>query len=214
MVSEEKLYCSYTNAKFERVLNVIDEIEKNDLLARVEYFSKTALGKDLYQNTVNVISWVGRLLFYNGDYKKALKWYSILWNDKTGIELFGQVYFSRLYSMLIHYELGNTDSINYLINSTKNIAKREYKNYQFENLFFEYMIRLTRYNTRTEKLAIFKKMKTDFTALSKNTTEKGAFKYFDIMEWIDGKIEGKPISELLEEKMKVPIPFDPFLIKF
>ena len=46
----------------------------------------------------------------------------------------------------------------------------------------------------------FKKMHTRFVELEKNTYEKRAFLYLDIISWLESKIENRTVGEIVREK--------------
>ena len=41
--------------------------------------------------------------------------------------------------------------------------------------------------------------------LQKNKFEKRAFLYFDIISWLESKIENRSVQEIIKEKIKKPI---------
>jgi RNase P/RNase MRP subunit POP5 len=46
-------------------------------------------------------------------------------------------------------------------------------------------------------------MKERFVELEKNTYEKRAFLYLDIISWLESKIENRKISDIIKEKAKL-----------
>jgi hypothetical protein len=49
----------------------------------------------------------------------------------------------------------------------------------------------------------FIKVKETFIELEKNTYEKRAFLYLDIISWLESKIENRKISDIIKEKAKL-----------
>jgi hypothetical protein len=49
----------------------------------------------------------------------------------------------------------------------------------------------------------FVKVKERFIELEKNTYEKRAFLYLDIISWLESKIENRKISAIIKEKAKL-----------
>ena len=49
----------------------------------------------------------------------------------------------------------------------------------------------------------FVKMRARFIELEKNTYEKRAFLYLDIISWLESKIENRKISTIIKEKAKL-----------
>jgi hypothetical protein len=46
-------------------------------------------------------------------------------------------------------------------------------------------------------------MRARFIELEKNTYEKRAFLYLDIISWLESKIENRKISDIIKEKAKL-----------
>ena len=49
----------------------------------------------------------------------------------------------------------------------------------------------------------FIKMRARFIELEKNTYEKRAFLYLDIISWLESKIENRKIADIMREKAKL-----------
>jgi hypothetical protein len=49
----------------------------------------------------------------------------------------------------------------------------------------------------------FIKMRERFIELEKNTYEKRAFLYLDIISWLESKIENRKIADIMKEKAKL-----------
>ena len=49
----------------------------------------------------------------------------------------------------------------------------------------------------------FIKMRLRFIELEKNTYEKRAFLYLDIISWLESKIENRKIADIIKEKAKL-----------
>jgi RNase P/RNase MRP subunit POP5 len=51
----------------------------------------------------------------------------------------------------------------------------------------------------------FYSLKLEMQVLETNKFEKRAFLYFDIISWLESKIESKTIQEVIKEKAKIKI---------
>jgi len=49
----------------------------------------------------------------------------------------------------------------------------------------------------------FKALHEDLSPYESDPYERRAFLYLDILSWLESKIEGKPISEIIQKKAKV-----------
>ncbi|CAM4013517.1 hypothetical protein [Flavobacterium weaverense] len=110
--------------------------------------------------------------------------------------------FARLLSLIAHYELGNDY---YLENQLKNTYKFLLKMNDLHEVQKEIMRFMKNLNSiyPSDIKKEFIKMRLRFIELEKNTYEKRAFLYLDIISWLESKIENKKISTIIKEKAKL-----------
>jgi hypothetical protein len=110
--------------------------------------------------------------------------------------------FARLLSLIAHYELGNDY---YLENQLKNTYKFLIKMNDLHEVQKEIIRFLKKLNSiyPTDIKKEFIKMRVRFIELEKNTYEKRAFLYLDIISWLESKIENRKISDIIKEKAKL-----------
>jgi dGTP triphosphohydrolase len=144
---------------------------------------------------------ISRVYFGAGDYKAALKYINlVLNNSETGLR--EDVYtFARLVNLVIHYELGNYDLLDYTIKSAKRFVAKSQKNYKFENVFLKDFKKLLK-NKDTETMQeLFKDFKNELTEVLKDPYEQAANEYFDFISWLDARIENKTFAEVVRSKL-------------
>ena len=110
--------------------------------------------------------------------------------------------FARLLCLIAHYELGKDY---YLENQLKNTYKFLIKMNNLHEVQKEIIKFLKNLNSiyPTDIKKEFVKMRTRFIELEKNTYEKRAFLYLDIISWLESKIENRKISDIIKEKAKL-----------
>lgn len=110
--------------------------------------------------------------------------------------------FSRLLCLIAHYELGKDY---YLENQLKNTYKFLLKMNDLHEVQKEIIKFLKSLNSiyPTDIKKEFVKMRVRFIELEKNTYEKRAFLYLDIISWLESKIENRKISDIIKEKAKL-----------
>ncbi|RTY69737.1 hypothetical protein EKM05_02200 [Flavobacterium sp. GSP27] len=110
--------------------------------------------------------------------------------------------FARLLCLIAHYELGKDY---YLENQLKNTYKFLIKMNDLHEVQKEIIKFLKNLNSiyPTDIKKEFVKMRTRFIELEKNTYEKRAFLYLDIISWLESKIENRKISDIIKEKAKL-----------
>ena len=126
-------------------------------------------------------------------YKKYINY--VLNNAETGLreDIFT---FARLINLIIHYELGNYDLLNYTLKSTKRYVTKNQRNYNFETTFLEGIKKLNKTNDPEKKLKVLKQFKKDIIAPHKEIGKD----YFGFITWVDSKIENRPYPELIKEQ--------------
>ncbi len=107
--------------------------------------------------------------------------------------------FARLLQLICHYELGNIDLLEYIIKSVyRFLTKMEDLNMvQTEVLKF---LRKALYLNDTELKKPFSKLKNKLVLLSDHPYEKRSFLYLDIISWLESKLSGKHIGEIIRAK--------------
>lgn len=110
--------------------------------------------------------------------------------------------FSRLLCLIAHYELGKDY---YLESQLKNTYKFLIKMNDLHEVQKEIMRFMKNLNSiyPSDIKKEFVKMRIRFIELEKNTYEKRAFLYLDIISWLESKIENKKISDIIKEKAKL-----------
>jgi hypothetical protein len=106
--------------------------------------------------------------------------------------------FARVLNMFIHYELDNQSLLSYHINSTKRYLSKSDRNYIIESYLLESIQKLNKCESKKECNELLISMKNDFDNMMTNRREKVVLDYFDLGLWLNSKIEGKTMSELVK----------------
>ena len=143
---------------------------------------------------------ISRAYFGSGDYKRALKYINLVLNNKeTGLR--EDVYsFARLVNLLIHYELGNYDLLDYTIKSTKRSVAKNQKNYKFETVFLKDFKKLLKVKDADNLKQNFIGFKAELVEVMKDPFEQTANKYFNFIAWLESKIENSSFEKVVKSK--------------
>lgn len=131
---------------------------------------------------------ISYIFFTCGDFEKAQEW--ILPNiqvtrEETVEEIYG---YSRLLNLLIHYELENIQLVGHLIKSTQHYYKKRFSFIEVEQIIFKYLKRLIGVYSKKEKQQLWQELKAQLLELKQHPEHATAFKYFDFILWVDGKL--------------------------
>ena len=143
------------------------------------------------------------LYFGSSNYRTALTWLNKITNERE-ISLREDIHsFARILSLISHYELGNDDLIESYIKSTYRffIKKGDLSLYQKYILdFLKGLLMERKIKNIQNRFAL---LKTQMVSLQDNEFEKRAFLYFDIISWLESRIENRSVQEVFKEKAKL-----------
>lgn len=137
------------------------------------------------------------IYFLAGQHNKALYWINKLLNDNEN-NLRQDVYsYVRLFNLVVHYELGNLDLLEYTLKSTARYLQRRGRDYPIEKVVLENMRKLIRAQNDESRRRIFQQFKEEMHASLKGPEDQVVLKYFDFFQWIDHKLDSKWIPALV-----------------
>ncbi|MDB3906619.1 hypothetical protein N9355_04050 [Crocinitomicaceae bacterium] len=136
-----------------------------------------------------------------GDYKKALHYLNEVLNDNEQ-NLRRDIYsFSRLFNIVIHYELENYDFLEYVVKSTNRYLSKQDRDYQIENVCIKHIRKLAKTIDGVNRLEIFEKMDEEITELLNDHNERVVLEYFDISAWVKSKLKKMTFDQTIQERL-------------
>lgn len=183
-----------STGQIDKGLRVIEEV----IEGIVQYQDKLNIEEKivLYYN-------VSVMYFAGGDYKKALHWINKVINVNEGDLRKDLFTFARLYNLIIHYELGNFDLLDYTTKSTSRYIKKKNRNYRFESLILKYIRRMIKAKSEKELQKNYKKFHKELKDVLKDFYEQAGMEYFDFLTWVESKIEDIPYPEIKRRKLQL-----------
>ena len=141
---------------------------------------------------------IAYIYFADGQLREALQWINKVLNDNES-NLRQDIYsYSRIFNLMIHYELGNFDLLEYIIKSTNRYLNKSDRDYEFETTLVDYIKRLAKNQPEDERVAIFKELSQELGNRFTNPYNRVVLEYIDFKSWISAKIEGKPFAEMVK----------------
>ena len=152
------------------------------------------------------------LYFGAGQFNKALHWLNKVNNDNENDlrqDLYG---YARLFNIVIHYELGNADLLEYTIKSTTRYLQKRNRDFDMEKLVLDQFKKLIRATGMNAKRELMQEFKAKFDSLlnekhnnpAHSELSRSLLKYFDFPAWIDSKLEGKSFEEIVQQRAQMP----------
>ncbi|HEY4799577.1 MAG TPA: hypothetical protein VII99_10915 [Bacteroidia bacterium] len=146
--------------------------------------------------------------FGNNQFSKAIEWSNKILNQiKTDrrVDLFLS---ARVLIILAHIEKGNYDVAVYLGKSFNRVLFKNSKLNRIKNALVEFIRKrlypasLNRTISEREIQKAYIEFKYAIEKLIKDPFEKNLLNYFDILSWVQGKIENKTYGEVIRRKSK------------
>lgn len=146
---------------------------------------------------------IASLYFGNENYNEAIFWLNRIINLDT-VDIREDIHsFARILNLISHYELGNVDVIDYYIRSTYRFLLKKDDLHDFQKHILRFLKKLSYHFTEDKLIPEFKKLRQQLIPLQENPYEKRAFIYFDIISWLECKIEKRSVAEVISEKAQV-----------
>jgi len=165
---------------FEKGIALVGEIEKG-----LKQFS----GKIPKEYELFFYYNIAELYFSVSNYSEALDWLNKILNDRE-VDIRPDIHcFARIFNLIIHYELGNYDLVEYRSKSTHYFLDKKQRLYKVESSFLNFFQKkLPKIIGQKELVAAFKDLKKEIEEIVKDPLEHRALEYFDFISWVDGKI--------------------------
>lgn len=140
---------------------------------------------------------LGSFYFLLENFQKAQGWLNkIIQISSTDFYSDYQCY-ARIMNLIVNYELKNFEHLDYVMKSTYYFLRKRNKIYKYEQIIIKFMKRSLRSSSEKALLELFEEMKYELEAILKDDYEKHAFDAFNIIPWLESRIEKKPMREIL-----------------
>ncbi|RUT72921.1 hypothetical protein [Ancylomarina longa] len=180
----------FMEGTFDKGIHLIPKIEN--------FISENKFGMDNHRALVFYYK-IACLYFGNGQYKEAIKYLNRITNMKD-TSLRGDIHcFSRILNLISHYELENTELLEYQIRSTYRFLAKMEDLQEIQKYILRFLRKLSSISPDQLKDEL-KKSRIDLQKWVNDPFEKRAFLYLDIISWLDSKIQNRPVQEIIMEK--------------
>lgn len=192
-LNNELIYYTDT-VQFEKGIALVD-----DLYAGMEAL-KGKLGRSdeiilLYNITI--------LYLYADKPHIAIKWLNKLLNHPSATYREDIYSFSRIINLIIHFELGNFDVLPYYVRSTYRFLEKANRKFKVEEAIVNFIRKKQPYIAEGDKVktrAAFKELLDQILTFIEEPDEMGCLDYFNIVSWLESKVENKSYKEVYTER--------------
>ncbi len=188
-VYTSKITISYRKGDFQSTLKIVEE-----MIEGLESY-----GERLPKEQVILFSYHIAYVFYGaGLYRDSLKWVNTILNDNEQ-NLRQDIYsYTRIFNLILHYELGNYDLLEYLMKSTTRQIKKNSKTEQVELSILKFLKKVIRLGDKA-KVKGFETYKEELDAILKEENQSAILEYFNVSAWVESKIKNKSFEETIKE---------------
>lgn len=139
------------------------------------------------------------ILFCNQQHQKASSLIEYVFDNKV-VKQHQYIYSgAMIINMLIHFELGNYQLLESLLLNTYRMMYKRNLLYKSEKIIFKYLKKYLRIQDNIEIQSSFKELKQELQDVRADKFERHFLPNFDLVVWIESKIQEKSMIEIIEE---------------
>lgn len=143
---------------------------------------------------------IASLHFGYGNFKAAIDYLQNIIHEPLDLRYDLHSY-ARLMHLMAHYELGNDMIIESLAKSVYRFMAKMKNLTAVEEAIFTFLRKNIHLSPRQLKPEL-EKLLAQIKQFEKDRYETRSFAYLDIISWLEGKVSGKPMGVILQEKFK------------
>lgn len=143
---------------------------------------------------------ISGIYFIQNDYKESLYWLNKVLNDNEKLLRRDLFNFARIFNLVLHYELGNFDLLEYVIKSTSRQLIKDDNDTIVESLVVKNIRKLIKISNEKARHESYVEMKNELLKAFNDNKEKGLLDYFDILSWVEAKIKGDTFAHIVASK--------------
>lgn len=141
------------------------------------------------------------LHFGSGDFNNTIEYLNRIIHWKVDLRSDLQCY-ARLLHLIAHYELGNYGILEHLIKSVYRFMSKMENLSIVEEEIFRFIRKSFQLTNAARIRAAFVALHEKLIRCESNPLESRSFMYLDIIGWLEGKISGKPLNEVIRDRRK------------
>lgn len=139
-----------------------------------------------------------------GNLIAALKYINNVINDYSENDRKDVFRYAKIFSLIIHYELGNYSLVSYNIRSLQSFLKKRNLLYSTENTIIQCLKKLIRFKHNQDVQIIFEETKEKIILdFEENPKNKEFLVFFDVLVWLESKIKNISFQEMKNMSLNV-----------
>lgn len=186
-----------------RLINSIATGDISQAIGTVRRVEKTLLSTDFItgnQNILQLYSKCSLACFLNGNLRESTKFINKFIHHPEA-RMAGNYTASKIFHLVLHYELGEVDFLTYSIKSAYKYLIKAQKLNLFESKILKFISSTIHIHSKKKMVEQFKLLRNDLIKLNRNPYERWAIENYRFIDWLDSKIEKKPMIEIIKNKL-------------
>lgn len=148
------------------------------------------------------------LYFGANQFRQALSWLNKITMSASSPVREDIQSFARILRLICYFEMNDDHGVQSNIRSTYRFLLSR-KNYgQYENLIILFLKQLKGNETQSDMKHRFLELQEKMNRISKLKFEKRAFIYFDMIAWLESKVQNRSIQDVFEERVRKGIRYE------
>ena len=178
---------------YERALKLMKEISVKHKKGEVEFLNRQ---QEIVFNFSSALA-----LFGSARYKEANVLVNKVISDSNEQLRLDIQSFARIFNIIIQFESGKQELLEYSVRSTYRFLAKKKKVYQTEKVIMDFLRKTAPIiNSKLKQTEAFTELYASLLPLSKKKNEKQFFQFFDFISWLESKLSGKEMGMVLREK--------------
>jgi hypothetical protein len=188
-VYTSQITISYRKGDFQSTLKIVEE-----MIEGLETY-----GDKLPKEQIILFSYhIAYVFFGAGLYRDALKWVNTILNDNEQ-NLRQDIYsYTRIFNLILHYELGNYDLLEYLMKSTTRQIKKNSKTEMVEMSILKFLKKVIRLGDKA-KVKAFEAYLLEMDEILTMENQSAILEYFHVRAWVSSKIHNESFEETIKK---------------
>lgn len=188
-----KLFVYIPMGEFEKAITIAKKLET--LYEQIAP-TKVIQREKLLQNYALAYIYIGL-----GEFKLANQHINRLLNEQESNFRSDLYCFAHILSLIIHFELGNSELLDYRVKTTYRLLLRRNKLHAFEKHILTFLKEFDKPRKNPQELIDgFIALKTNIEKATESKIEKNALSLFDLISWLESKIENRSFIDIKQEK--------------
>ena len=180
----------FLEARFTEGLAIVPELLENLVLYRSQL--------DLHRTLVFYYK-IASLYFGSGQFRKAIEYLNLIIDQKDLSLREDLQCFARILNLVAHYEAGDDASLEYQVRSVYHFLGKMDDQQPMQVEIFRFLRRVGSFAPNQLKDE-FIRLKDKLVAIYANPYDRRPFLYLDLISWLESKIAGVPVQDVMRRK--------------